>query len=223
MIMRPTSNYRDTNSVEVYRVEELNHEEVDRGLRFRILKRAVDIVSAILALIFMCIITPIISLAIKIDSTGPVFYRQERLGKDGKSFMMIKFRSMRVDAEANGAQWAQENDDRVTRVGRILRKTRLDEMPQFFNVLKGDMSLIGPRPERPIFYKEFEAYISGFHQRLCVRPGLSGFAQVAGGYDLAPQEKILYDIEYIKRRSARFDMLITLKTFAVLLNHRGAR
>ena len=137
--------------------------------------------------------------------------------------MVTKFRSMRLDAEAAGAQWAQGSDPRVTKVGRVLRRTRLDELPQFWSVVKGDMSLIGPRPEREVFYKEFEKYIHGFSQRMMVKPGISGYAQVNGGYDLIPEEKILFDLAYIKNRSVKMDWAIIMKTLAVLFNHQGAR
>ena len=127
---------------------------------------------------------------------------------------------MFLDAEKNGAQWSlREDDERVTRVGRFLRKTRLDELPQFLNVLQGNMSVVGPRPEREIFYKEFETYIHGFSQRLKVKPGIAGYAQVYGGFLLEPEKKILYDVEYIKHRSLWFDFRIILKTlFAICKN-----
>lgn len=211
------------NSGAIHPVEELTFEEIGRGIAYRLLKRSIDIVLSFAALVVACFFVPFIIVAIRLDSPGPVLYRQERLGLNGKPFTMLKFRSMYIDAEVNGAQWAEQNDHRVTRVGHFLRKSRLDEIPQFLNVLKGDMSLIGPRPERLVFYNEFESYIPGFGQRLRVRPGVSGLAQVSGGYDLLPQEKIHYDVEYIRRRSVMFDSLIALKTCAILLNHQGAR
>ena len=165
----------------------------------------------------------IIAVLIKLDSKGSVIFRQERLGKDGKSFVMLKFRSMSEDAERNGPQWAQVEDERCTRVGRVLRKTRLDELPQFWNILKGDMSLVGPRPERPYFYEEFEQYIHGFRNRLAVRPGLTGWAQVSGGYDLKPEEKIVYDMEYIRKMSVRLDLACIFKTVRLVFTHEGAR
>ena len=165
----------------------------------------------------------LIAVWVRLDSPGPALYRQERLGLNGKSFWIYKFRSMRVDAEANGAQWAEEHDDRVTRAGRFLRKTRLDELPQLLNILRGQMSLVGPRPERPCFYAEFEKYIHGFSQRMVVKPGLTGLAQVSGGYDLLPEEKIQFDMQYIRERSIALDLKCILRTIGVVFDHNGAR
>ncbi len=137
--------------------------------------------------------------------------------------MLYKFRSMRENAEASGAQWAADDDPRVTRVGKFIRKTRMDELPQFWNVVKGDMSLVGPRPERAVFYEQFERYIHGFKQRLLVLPGITGLAQVSGGYDLGPAEKIVYDIEYIKHQGVVMDVKVIARTFGVLISHDGAR
>lgn len=186
-------------------------------------KRLFDFLLALIGLVVTAIPMGIIALVIKLDSPGPVIYRQERLGKGGKSFHILKFRSMQQDAEADGAQWADEDDPRVTRVGNILRKTRLDELPQLVNILAGQMSLVGPRPERPIFYAEFETYIHGFSNRLAVTPGLTGLAQVSGGYDLLPEEKIVYDMEYIKTRSLLLDLQCVLRTIGIVFNHNGAR
>lgn len=190
---------------------------------YHFVKRLFDVTSCGLALVILSPAILVIAAIVKLDSPGPVFFCQERLGKDGKPFQLIKFRSMRVNAEADGAQWASNNDPRVTRVGSLMRKTRLDEIPQFWNVVKGDMSLIGPRPERAVFYHEFEKYIHGFSQRLLVKPGITGLAQVSGGYDLKPAEKIVYDIEYIKKQSISMDLMIVFKTFGVLFSHDGAR
>ncbi len=186
-------------------------------------KRLFDIVISILALLILAVPMIIVAIIILCDSKGPAIYKQERLGKDGKPFMLYKFRSMHLDAEDNGAQWACENDTRCTRIGHFLRKSRIDELPQFFNILAGQMSLVGPRPERPYFYNEFEQYIHGFSQRLKVVPGLTGLAQVNGGYDLLPEEKIVYDMEYIKSRSFLLDIKCIIKTIAVIFNHNGAR
>lgn len=122
-----------------------------------------------------------------------------------------------------GARWASEDDPRVTKVGRFLRTYRLDEIPQFFNVIKGDMSLVGPRPERAVFYDLFDPYIHGFRQRMLVKPGITGLAQVMGGYDLKPAEKILFDVEYIKNASLRLDFSILLRTVRTVLTGEGAR
>lgn len=186
-------------------------------------KRAGDIFVSLLVALIGLLPMLIIALAIKLDSKGPVIFRQERLGKNGKSFTMLKFRSMYEDAERNGPKWADKEDDRCTRVGAFLRKTRLDELPQFWNILTGDMSLVGPRPERPFFYDEFEQYIHGFRNRLAVRPGLTGWAQVSGGYDLKPEEKIVYDMEYIQKMSVRMDLKCIFKTVRLVFTHEGAR
>lgn len=190
---------------------------------FALLKRLTDIVVSLLVAILGLLPMAIIALCIKIDSKGPVIFRQERLGKDGKVFTMYKFRSMRMDAEAEGPKWAEKEDDRCTKVGAFLRKTRLDELPQFWNILKGEMSLVGPRPERPFFYDEFETYIHGFRNRLVVRPGLTGWAQVSGGYDLKPEEKIVYDMEYIANMSVRMDLRCMVRTLRLIFTHEGAR
>lgn len=203
-------------------VEQLDEIPTRRGYRF--VKRAVDIVASVCALIVFAIPMIIIAIAIKLDSGGPVFYRQERLGLNGKPFDCIKFRSMRLDAEQNGAQWSEGDEDpRITRVGRVIRKSRLDELPQFFLTLSGKMTLVGPRPERACFYREFEGYIHGFTERLMVKPGFTGLAQVNGGYDLKPEQKIVYDIEYIKKQSLWLDLKILFKTVKVVLCREGAK
>lgn len=186
-------------------------------------KRAFDISFALIGLIVLAIPMAIIAIIIVCDSPGRPIYSQERLGKDGKPFMIYKFRSMVLDAEKNGPRWADKKDLRCTRFGAFLRKTRLDELPQLWNILKGDMSFVGPRPEREYFYNEFEKYIEGFSNRLAVTPGLTGHAQVNGGYDLLPEEKIIYDMEYIEKRSIHMDMLCILKTIRVILFGDGAR
>ena len=204
-------------------VIELNEPMVGGGLGYRFLKRAFDIVSCGCALIVLAIPMGLIALKIKSESPGPVIYAQRRVGKNGRIFNVYKFRSMYIDAEARGAQWAQGDDPRVTPFGKVMRKTRMDEIPQFWNVFKGDMSLIGPRPERPAFCEEFEKRIHGWHYRTMVTPGLSGLAQVMGGYDLLPKEKILLDLEYIEHRSVAMDLRIILKTLGVVSTGEGAR
>lgn len=186
-------------------------------------KRCIDVVGALVGGIALLVPMIIIALAIRLDSEGPALFRQERLGKDGKPFTMLKFRSMRLDAEAEGPRWADNNDARCTRLGHFLRKCRLDELPQLWNILVGDMSFVGPRPERACFYDEFETYIYGFRNRLAVKPGLTGLAQVNGGYDLRPEEKIVYDMEYIKRQSLLLDIECVLKTVRLIFTHEGAR
>lgn len=186
-------------------------------------KRAFDIVVALTAGSILLLPMAIIALIIYAEDHGPALFSQERLGKDGKPFVMYKFRSMRVDAEENGPQWAAREDDRCTKVGHFLRKTRLDELPQLWNILAGHMSFVGPRPERECFYEKFETYIHGFRNRMAVRPGLTGWAQVNGGYDLAPEEKILFDMDYIKNRSVIMDLKCLLRTVKLVFTHEGAR
>lgn len=165
----------------------------------------------------------VIALLIRLDSPGGAIFRQERLGKDGVSFTMYKFRSMCVNAEENGPQWAKKDDPRCTRIGSLLRNSRLDELPQILNILKGDMSFVGPRPERACFYEAFEQYIPEFSNRLSVQPGLTGLAQINGGYDLLPEEKIVFDMEYIQKQSIKIDLYCILKTICVVFSHEGAR
>lgn len=191
---------------------------------FAFLKRTFDIVFSIFALIIFALPMFIIALCIKSTSKGSVFYRQERLGLNGKKFGIIKFRTMDMDAEKDGCRWSDGDDDpRITKVGRFLRKSRLDELPQFWCILKGEMSIIGPRPERECFYKEFEEYIHGFSQRLKVKPGLTGLAQVKGGYYLKPEEKIIYDVDYIKNRSIKLEFKILFGTIKVIFKCEGAK
>ncbi len=190
---------------------------------YHMMKRLFDVVVSLVAIIFLLLPMLLIALAIKIDSRGPAIFKQERLGKNGKPFTMYKFRSMYTNAEAHGPQWADKVDWRCTRVGRILRKTRLDELPQLINILKGDMSFVGPRPERAYFYEKFETYIHGFSNRMAVCPGLTGWAQVNGGYDLKPEEKNIYDMQYIKERSFLLDMKCIFVTVKLVFTHEVAR
>ena len=192
----------------------------------RIVKRVFDTVVAATGLVLAAPIMAIIAIAIRLESEGPILYRQIRVGERRKEFWMLKFRSMRVDAEKDGARWASVGDDRVTRVGRILRRTRLDELPQLWNVLRGDMSLVGPRPERPMFVDELEKRIPYFSQRLYVRPGVTGHAQVRCNYAASIDdsiEKLQYDLYYIKRFSFWFDVSILLDTVKVVLLRIGSR
>jgi len=186
-------------------------------------KRIMDILLALIGLVIGLPLIIIFGIAIAIESPGGIFYTQDRVGKDGKIFKIYKLRSMVSNAEENGAQWAKKDDPRVTRVGNFIRKTRIDEIPQLFNVLKGDMSIIGPRPERPIFTEKFNEEIPGFKNRLKVKPGLTGWAQVNGGYDLTPREKWELDMYYIENRGFKLDSLIILKTIKVILTGDGAR
>lgn len=193
------------------------------GIGYRFIKRTFDICSTGLTLIVLAVPMAAIAIKIKSESPGPAIYAQERVGKDGKYFKVYKFRSMYIDAEARGARWAAGDDPRVTPFGKFMRKTRIDEIPQFWNIFKGDMSLVGPRPERPAFCEEFEKRIHGWHYRTYVRPGLSGLAQVTGGYDLLPKEKVELDLWYIEHRSFIQDWKIILKTLGVVSSGEGAR
>ncbi|MBP3685824.1 MAG: sugar transferase [Clostridia bacterium] len=193
------------------------------GALYRFCKRCFDVLFSALALLVFLLPMLVISLCILCDSRGPVFFLQDRLGKDGRPFSVYKFRTMIVGAEKHGPQWAAKDDDRCTRVGRILRKSRLDELPQFLNILFGHMSLVGPRPERAYFYDKFETYIHGFKNRLAVTPGLTGLAQVNGGYELEPEEKILYDMQYIREQSLWLDLKLIFKTVKLVFTHEGAR
>lgn len=185
------------------------------------LKRSSDLIFSLLLLIGTLPVIAITAVLIKLDSRGPVFYRQERLGRDGVPLRVIKFRSMGQDAEAaSGPVWARKNDPRVTRVGKIIRKLRIDEIPQLFNVLRGEMSFVGPRPEREHFVRQLEGKIPYYGLRLTVRPGLTGWAQVEYRYgetDEDALEKLKYDLYYIKNNNLFFDLWVVLKTFKVVL------
>ena len=207
---------------ENYYVEDLG--QIEKKPFYSFVKRAFDIVACSAALILAALPMLVVAIAIKIDSKGPVFYSQERLGLNGKKIKVVKFRSMVTDAEKNGAKWSDgDNDSRITKIGAFMRKTRIDELPQLWSCVTGEMSLIGPRPEREIFYDAFEEHVHGFRQRLKVKPGITGLAQVSGGYDLRPEEKVVYDIEYIKNRSLGLEIKILFKTVAVIFNHKGAK
>lgn len=204
-----------------YSVEIL--EKVKKKPFYSFFKRAFDMLASGLCLLILLLPLIIVAVIIKCGSKGPVLYKQERLGKNGKPFTMLKFRSMRLDAEAHGAQWAVDDDPRCTKFGKFMRKSRIDELPQLINIFCGQMSIVGPRPERKVFYDEFETYIHGFSERLRVKPGLTGLAQVNGGYDLKPEEKVIYDIKYIKTRSLWLDLKIIFKTIGVVFSHKGAK
>lgn len=190
-----------------------------------IAKRLTDILLATIFLLFLLPLLPFISLAIIIDSGFPIFYTQKRMGRNGVLFNIFKFRTMRQDAEANGQpQWAEEKDRRATRVGVFLRKTHLDEFPQFFNVLKGEMSIVGPRAERPELVEWFQQHVPFYRARLLVRPGITGWAQVNQQYASTIDEtieKLEYDLYYIKHRSLGMDFSTMLRTPAMILGFRG--
>lgn len=193
------------------------------GRGYLLAKRVFDIAAALIAGAVLLIPMIVIGILIRLESEGPAVYRQERLGKDGRPFIMYKLRTMVRDAEPDGPCWAEEDDPRCTRLGRCLRQSRLDELPQLYNILIGDMSFVGPRPERACFYEEFSRYIPDFGQRLAVRPGLTGYAQVNGGYHLRPEEKLRYDLEYMQSRSFLLDMRCLFRTVPVMLTQEGAR
>ena len=205
-----------------YYVEELG--EVETKLLYAFFKRAFDILFSLVCMVLLALPMVLIALWIKCTTQGTVFYRQERLGLMGKKFNIIKFRMMRMDAEQDAICWSMgEDDPRITPVGHFLRQTRLDELPQLWCILKGDMSVVGPRPEREVYYHRFEQYIHGFSERLKVKPGLTGLAQVRGGYYLMPQDKVVYDVEYIKTRSVWLDIKIVFTTIAVVFKREGAK
>lgn len=190
---------------------------------FDLYQRVLDIIISLIGLIIGIPLMIIFGIFIKIEDKGPITYKQERLGKNGKVFYIYKLRSMRTDAEKFGAKWADKDDPRITKIGKFIRKTRIDELPQLFNILNGDMSIIGPRPERPSFTIQFNKEIPGFINRLAVKPGLTGWAQVNGGYEITPEQKLKEDMYYIKNRSVSLDIKILLMTVKVVLTGDGAR
>ncbi len=203
-------------------VEQLG--EIEKKPVYDFTKRLFDIIVSAVALIVLILPMVIIGVIIKCSSSGKVLYRQERLGYKGRKIQVIKFRTMYSNAEEAGAKWSDgEDDERIFPFGKILRKFRLDELPQLWCILKGEMSIVGPRPERECFHDAFETYIHGFSERLKVKPGLTGHAQINGGYDLRPEEKIVYDVEYIKNRSLWFDIKIIFGTVRVIFTHDGAK
>lgn len=208
------------NTIQHYNIEKI---VPSKKLAYEFFKRLLDLSFSLLFFILLLIPMVFIAIIIKLDSKGSVIFKQERVGKNGKKFMMYKFRTMKTDAEKDGPQWADNNDSRCTRVGKFLRAVRLDELPQVLNVIKGDMSFVGPRPERQYFYDEFEKYIHGFSYRTAVTPGITGWAQVNGGYDLLPEEKIVYDMEYIKNRSMLLDLKCFFLTIKVVFTREGSR
>jgi exopolysaccharide biosynthesis polyprenyl glycosylphosphotransferase len=180
----------------------------------RLLKRAMDIVGALAGLLLSAPLIAVFALLVRVTSPGPALYRQERCGEGGRSFVMYKLRSMRSDAEAeSGPVWATHDDPRVTPLGAFMRRHHIDELPQFWNVLKGDMSLVGPRPERPFFVARFRREMHGYAARHAVRPGISGWAQINGlSGDTCVRERLRHDLHYIERWSPAFDLYILAKT-----------
>jgi sugar transferase (PEP-CTERM system associated) len=190
-------------------------------------KRVFDIFCAALLIVFSSPLMVMAAIAIKMESPGPTLYRQERVGQNGRTFSIAKFRSMYTDAEKNGLpQWAQANDKRVTRVGHFIRRMRIDELPQLFNVLKGEMSLVGPRPERPYFVEQLTQEIPYYALRHSVKPGVTGWAQVRYPYGATvqdSQEKLQYDLYYIKNHTLFLDLVVLMETVGVVLTGKGAR
>ena len=193
----------------------------------RAVKRLFDVCASLVGLALAAPLFPLIALGIRLDSPGPIIFRQERTGLGGRSFMLLKFRTMRQDAEAgSGPVWARQHDPRVTALGRFLRQTRLDELPQLLNVLAGDMSLVGPRPERPEFIRLLKTSIPFYSERHSVKPGVTGWAQVRYPYGASVQdalEKLRYDLYYIKNQSFLLDMEIVFRTIGVVISRCGAR
>ena len=183
-------------------------------------KRLLDLFVSITALVILHPILLVICILIRLDSKGPIFFIQERMGKDGVPFTIIKFRTMNQDAEKDGPQWANKDDIRITRIGYFLRKYRLDETPQFINVIKGEMSLIGPRPERKVFMEEFESELPHFSERLKVKPGITGWAQTNGGYELTQEEKLNLDLYYINHLSFVLDLKIVFQSSLLLFSQK---
>jgi len=192
--------------------------------RYALIKRGIDLGVALGIALALLPLFPLVALLIKLDSRGPILYSQDRVGLRGEIFRIYKFRSMRTDAEANGAVWATARDSRVTRSGRFMRKTRLDELPQIWNLLRGDMALVGPRPERPEFTTTLAAEIPAYDLRHTVKPGLTGWAQVCYRYTSSIRDtraKVEYDLYYVKHCSLQMDLKIMLRTVKTVVAMQG--
>lgn len=190
---------------------------------YRGFKRLTDFFFSIVLLVFAIPICLISAIFIILETNGNPLYIQERVGLNGEKFKIYKLRSMYSDAEKDGHKWAEIEDSRITKVGFIIRKTRIDELPQLINIIRGEMAIIGPRPERPEFIEEFLKDIPDFNDRLAVKPGITGWAQVNGGYELSPKEKLKYDQYYIKHENFKLDVLILFKTIKVVFTGEGSR
>jgi len=197
--------------------------EIKEMVFYDFITSCLDLIVALIGLIITLPVILLVGILIKIEDNGPVFYKQERMGKDGKHFWIYKLRSMKIDAEKYGMQWAEKDDTRITKIGKFIRKTRIDELPQLINIINGDMKLIGPRPERPELTMQFNEVTPGFINRLVVKPGMTGWAQVNGGYDISHEEKLELDIYYINNRSMWMDIQILCQTIRVVLTGDGAR
>jgi sugar transferase (PEP-CTERM system associated) len=193
----------------------------------RLLKRTVDLAVSVVMGVLLSPLFAGVAVAVKLDSKGPVLFKQERVGENGKIYTVYKFRSMVKDAEVeSGPVWAAEDDPRITRVGRVIRKLRIDELPQIWNVVKGDMSFVGPRPERPFFVEELKKKVPYFNERFSVKPGITGWAQVMYGYGATEEdavEKLKYDLYYIKNMSLMLDLMVIFHTAKIVLLSRGSR
>ena len=212
--------YDELFEIPVFSVKDL---PLDK-MRNRFIKRTMDIVLSIIILFLIFPLFILIGIIIKITSKGPVFYKQERISRGGKNFQMLKFRTMRIDAEKEtGPVWAKQDDKRVTFIGRILRKTSMDELPQLINVLKGDMSIVGPRPERPFFVNKFKQTIPRYVERHKVRAGITGWAQINGlRGNTSLEERVKYDLYYIQNWSLWFDIKIIIRTILEIFHHKHA-
>ena len=197
--------------------------EEDSMNSYRIIKRLIDFFLSIVLLIPAIPICLIGAILIMLETKGNPLYTQERVGLNGEKFTIYKLRSMYSDAEKDGHKWAEKEDSRITKVGSIIRKTRIDELPQLINIIKGEMAIIGPRPERTEFIEEFLKEIPDFNDRLAVKPGITGWAQVNGGYELSPKEKLQYDQYYIAHEGLKLDTLILFKTIKVVFTGEGSR
>jgi exopolysaccharide biosynthesis polyprenyl glycosylphosphotransferase len=189
-------------------------------------RRGLDVVGSLLLLMLTLPLLAVVMGLIKLDSPGPLLYRQERVGRHGRVFTLLKLRSMRADAEADGPHWAAEHDPRVTRIGAFIRACRIDELPQLFNVLRGEMSLVGPRPERPCFVEQLAQVIPHYNQRTDVLPGITGWAQVNYRYGASVEDarvKLSYDLHYLRHRSLLLDLRILVATVRVVMLGVGAR
>ncbi|MBV5317832.1 MAG: TIGR03013 family PEP-CTERM/XrtA system glycosyltransferase [Desulfobulbaceae bacterium] len=201
-------------------------EGFDYGRLTYLIKRSIDLTFALIGIILSLPVTLVTALLIKLESPGPIFYKQERVGERGEIFSIYKFRSMRQDAEKDGAVWARQNDDRVTRIGNFIRKVRIDEIPQMWNVLRGQMSFVGPRPERPIFVDQLVQKLPYYSLRHAAKPGITGWAQVCYPYGASEEDalrKLEYDLYYIKHQSFFIDLLIIFRTVKTVLFQKGSR
>lgn len=221
VILVPTLYEISCSKMYLWQIDDLPTQRVSRmllTLEQRALKRTLDVVVATLAILILWPVMLITAVIVKLDSPGPAIYSQVRVGRFGKEFKVHKFRSMRQDAEAKtGPVLAGENDPRITKFGHFMRATRLDELPQLFNVLKGEMSIVGPRPERPFFVEQFIKEKPEYAYRHNVKPGITGLAQIAGKYNTTAYDKLIYDLIYIQEVSVKTDLTIMLQTLKVLI------